>query len=69
MTHDQRICDRICCILLADEGWSAKSIDESRSIHETNFLKHMKDYLEYDKLKTENGGSESYLNIKQNNNL
>ncbi|MFC0181033.1 IS630 family transposase, partial [Thorsellia kenyensis] len=69
MTHDQRICDRIRCVLLADDGWSAKSIAESQLIHETTVLRHIKDYLEDNKLKPENGGSESYLNAEQTQEL
>ncbi|MFC0178850.1 hypothetical protein [Thorsellia kenyensis] len=46
MTDDQRICDSIYDVLLADDSWSATLITESQLIHETTVLRHSKDYLE-----------------------
>ena len=64
-SHDCRVCDRIRCVLLSAAGWTNSMIAQSQLIHETTVLRHLKDYLQLNKLKPENGGSEAYLNTEQ----
>lgn len=59
--RDKRECDRIKAILLCSEGWTASMISQALRIHETSVNRHIKDYG-HNKLKPENGGSESALN-------
>lgn len=64
-SRDSRIRDRIRCVLLADDGWSAAMIAKSQLIDETTVRRHLNDWLNEQKLKPENGGSQSYLSEEQ----
>jgi len=61
---DTKECDRIKAVLLRSEGWTVAMISQALRIHETSVNRHLNDY-ENNKLKPENGGSESALNEKQ----
>jgi predicted ArsR family transcriptional regulator len=60
-TRDGRVRDRIKSVIHASNGWRAKEIAEALLIHETTVRQHIKDYLHSNKLKPENGGSNSQL--------
>tara|TARA_B100001059_G_C17720787_1_gene520604 strand:+ start:62 stop:1090 length:1029 start_codon:yes stop_codon:yes gene_type:complete len=64
-TRDSRVCDRIKAVLLASEGWSNAMISQALRIHETTVARHINDYLQSEKLKPENGGSQSRLSAAQ----
>lgn len=64
-TRDRRICDRIRCVLLSSEGWSAAMIAKSQLIDETTVRRHLNDWLSEQKLKPENGGSQGLLSKTQ----
>lgn len=57
-------CDRIKAVLLYSEGWAVSMISQALRIHETSVNRHINDYGN-DKLKPENGGSESALDENQ----
>ena len=63
--RDRRVCDRIRCVLLSAEGWSASMIAKSQLIDETTVRRHLHDWLNDEKLKPENGGSDSHLSKAQ----
>ena len=63
--RDSRVRDRIRCILLADDGWSAATIATSLLIDETTVRRHINDWLKEQKLASENGGSDSHLSEMQ----
>ncbi|KEY57893.1 transposase [Serratia sp. DD3] len=63
--RDRRICDRIRCVLLSSKGWSTRMIAQSQLIDETTVRRHLNDWLNEEKLKPENGGSDSHLNEVQ----
>ena len=60
-TRDVRECDRIKAVLLSSEGWSVSSIAQALRKSEFTVNRHLNDYLQKDKLRPENGGSESHL--------
>ena len=64
-TRDKRVCDRIKAVLLRSEGWSTQMIAQALRLHETTIIRHLDDFLENNKLKPENGGSQSYLTEEQ----
>ncbi len=64
-TRDSRVCDRIKAVLLASEGWSSAYVSQALRIHETTVVRHINDYLQSEKLKPENGGSQSRLSTTQ----
>lgn len=68
-TRDSRVCDRIKSAIHAYNGWSPAEIADALLIHETTVRQHLKDYHQTNKLKPENGGSESYLNGAQTDEL
>lgn len=68
-TRDGRIRDRIKSVIHASNGWSPSEIAEALLIHETTVRQHLKDYQASKKLKPENGGSQSYLNQGQTEEL
>ncbi len=68
-TRDARECDRIKAVLLASEGWSVSSIAQALRKNEYTISRHLGDYLTKEKLKPENGGSESHLNDEQTQQL
>lgn len=63
--RDRRICDRIRCVLLSAQGWSAAMIAKSQLIDETTVRRHLNDWLHEQKIKPENGGSDSHLSKAQ----
>ena len=68
-TRDVRECDRIKAVLLSSEGWSVSSIAQALRKSEFTVNRHLNDYLKKDKLRPENGGSESHLNDEQTQQL
>ena len=58
--RDGRIRDRIKAVLLTSEGCSTVMISQALRIHESTVLRHLADYTLSDKLKPENGGSQSH---------
>lgn len=64
-SRDRRICDRIRCVLLSAQGWSVAMIATSQLINEMTVRRHLLDWLHDEKLKPENGGSQSHLNEAQ----
>ena len=64
-SRDRRVCDRIKAVLLASEGWSVLMISQALRIHQTTVIRHINDYLQSEKLKPENGGSQSKLNAAE----
>ncbi len=55
--------------MLSSEGWSVSSIAQALRKSEFTISRHLDDYLKKDKLKPENGGSESHLNDEQTQQL
>lgn len=64
-TRDGRVRDRIKAVLLASEGWSQTMISQALRIHESTVARHLSDYVLSEKLKPENGGSQSRLSAGQ----
>lgn len=67
--RDSRVCDRIKAVLLKSEGWTNKAIAQALRIHELTVRIHLEDWLREEKLKPENGGSESHLDNTQSKTL
>ncbi len=63
--RDSRVCDRIKAVLLASEGWSQTMISQALRIHEPTVARHLSDYALSEKLKPENGASQSKLSAIQ----
>ncbi|MCE1781812.1 winged helix-turn-helix domain-containing protein, partial [Enterobacter hormaechei] len=63
--RDKRECDRIKAVLLASEGWSSVMIAQALRLHEMTVNRHISDYLNQGKLKSDNGGSDSLLSQEQ----
>jgi transposase len=63
--RDGRIRDRIKAVLLCNEGWSQIQIAQALRIRPETVHDHLKDFINDQKLKPENGGSESHLNQEQ----
>ena len=68
-TRDGRVRDRIKAVLLTYEGWSQTMISQALRIHESTVARHLSDYVMSEKLKHENGGSQSKLSATQTMNL
>lgn len=68
-TRDGRVRDRIKSVIHASNGWSPAEIADALLIHESTVRQHLKDYQNQKKLKPENGGSQSYLNYEQTQEL
>lgn len=68
-TRDGRVRDRIKTVIHASNGWSPEEIADALLIHESTVRQHIKDYLQSNKLKPENGGSQSYLSAHQTQEL
>ncbi|EPM7912098.1 IS630 family transposase, partial [Vibrio alginolyticus] len=64
-TRDGRVRDRIKAVIHASNGWSPEEIADALLIHESTVRQHIKDYLQSNKLKPENGGSQSKLSANQ----
>lgn len=63
--RDGRVRDRIKAVLLKSEGWTNKAIGQALRIHPETVAEHLHDWAQAEKLKPENGGSESRLNAQQ----
>ena len=59
MSRDARECDRIKAVLPRSEGWSVKAVAQVLSKSTFSIGQRIDDYLKKDKLKPENGGSDS----------
>jgi transposase len=64
-TRDGRVRDRIKALLLTTEGWCQIRIAQALRIHESTVARHLSDYVLSEKLKPENGGSQSNLSATQ----
>jgi transposase len=63
--RDRRVADRIKAVLLCSEGWTQLAISQALRIRPETVHDHLEDYKNSEKLKPENGGSESYLTADQ----
>src|ERR1700722_3240400 len=63
--RDGRVRDRIKAVLLWDDGWSSEAIAHALFLSDEAIRHHIKDYVNDQKLKPENGGSEPQLDAKQ----
>lgn len=63
--QDRRVADRIKAIVLKNDGWTYRQIAEALMLDEETVSTHVQEYLERQKLKPENGGSESSLSSEQ----
>jgi predicted ArsR family transcriptional regulator len=61
-SRDWPVRDRIRCVLLAADGWTAAMITKSQLIDETTVRRHLYEWFNEEKLKPENVGSDSHLN-------
>lgn len=68
-TRDVRECDRIKAVLLSSEDWSVSSIAQALRKSEFTVSRYLNDYLQKDKPRPENGGSESRLSSEQTQQL
>ena len=68
-TRHGRVRDRIKAVLLTYEGWSQTMISQALRIHESTVARHLSDYVMSEKLKHENGGSQSKLSATKTMNL
>nr|WP_232473142.1 helix-turn-helix domain-containing protein [Vibrio anguillarum] len=64
-TCDGRVHNRIKAVIHASNGWSPEEITDALLIHESTVRQHIKDYLQSNKLKSGNGGSQSYLSAQK----
>jgi transposase len=64
-TRDGRVRDRIKAVLLTSEGWTTAMISQALRIHESTVRNHLVDYTMSEKLKPENGGSDSHLSAEK----
>lgn len=69
VTRDTHELDRIKAILLCSEGWSITAIAQALRVHVSTVTRHLKDYLEEDKLTFSKGGSSSLLSDEQTEKL
>src|ERR1700761_5569344 len=63
--RDGRVRDRIKAVILCAEGWSQNQIAQALLIRPETVRDHLNDFQNSQKLKPENGGSESHLNSNQ----
>ncbi len=63
--RDGRIRDRIKAVLLKSEGWTDRQIAQALRIHQETIRQHIRDWLQEEKLKPENGGSSEKLTDAQ----
>lgn len=62
---DGRVRDRLKAVLLKSEGWTNDAIGQALRIHLETVATHLRDWVREEKLKPENGGSQSHLNGQQ----
>lgn len=67
--RDKRICYRINAVLLYDKGWTHSQIADALLLSDETVRQHIKDYQVTQKLKPENGGSSSRLDVQQTETL
>ena len=67
--RDKRECDRLKAILLRSEGWKINMIAQALRLHECTITRHIRDFLNEQKLQPKNGGSESLLSDEQKKQL
>lgn len=67
--RDRRIADRIKAVLLNAEGWTQMQIAQALRIRHETVQDHLTDYKNSKKLKPENGGSQSHLDLEQTSKL
>ncbi len=67
--RDKRICDRIKAVLLYDDGYSYSEIARILLLDDETIRRHLKAYFSKNKLKPENGGSQSYLTVHESEEL
>lgn len=65
LERDGRVRDRIKAVLLRDRGWSYKKIADALLLSDDGVRNHIREYLEFCKLKPENGGSKERLSFQQ----
>ena len=63
--RDGRVRDRIKAVLLKSEGWTNEAIAQALRIHPETIAQHLRDWDQEQKLKPENGGSQSKLTDQQ----
>jgi len=63
--RDKRVCDRIKAVLAYDEGYTYAEIAKILLLDDETIRRHIRDYVEKHKLAPENGGSESYLSVRE----
>ena len=64
-----RVRDRIKAVLLKSEGWTNEAIGQALRIHPETVADHLRDWTQAEKLKPENGGSQSRLTALQTQTL
>jgi transposase len=67
--RDGRVRDRIKAVLLKSEGWTNEAIGQALRIHAETVAQHLRDWEQAEKLKPENGGSQSKLTVQQTQEL
>jgi transposase len=67
--RDGRVRDRMKAVLLTDDGWTTERIAAALFIDEQTVRQHVSDYVQTQKLKPENGGSTTKLNVEQTTEL
>jgi transposase len=67
--RDGRVRDRIKAVLLINEGYKYEQVAKILLIDDDTVRRHVQEYLDSEKLKANNKGSESKLNHQQTNQL
>jgi transposase len=67
--RDRRVCDRIKAVLAYDDGYSYSEIARILLLDDETIRRHINDYLNEEKLSTNNGGSDSKLSDKESRQL
>ena len=67
--RDKRECDRIKAVLLRSEGWSVAMIAQALRKSEASITRYIGDYSKKMKLNPAGGGSASYMNAQQTEQL
>ncbi len=67
--RDRKIADRIKVVLAMNEGCDLKEIEKILLLDDETIKRHLKDYLNFNKLQNESGGSESKLTKEQSEEL
>jgi transposase len=63
--RDKRICDRIKAVLLINEGYTYEQVAKVLLVDDDTVRRHIQEYLNSEKLKNNNKGSNSKLNQQQ----